>query len=98
MRGVPGVVWSVALTALALCALGCSDSKGGARGDEPVVKRRPNIVVILADDLGFGDFGAYGARFGTVSPAPTPHLDALAAEGLMFTQAHSANGVCTPSR
>ena len=99
MRGVPGVVWSVALVALASCALGCSDSKGGAHGGgEPVAKRRPNIVVILADDLGFGDFAAYGARFGTTPPAPTPHLDALAAEGLMFTQAHSSNGVCTPSR
>ena len=59
---------------------------------------RPNIVIIYADDLGFGDMGAYGARYGTASTAPTPHLDALAAEGLMFTQAHSSNGVCTPSR
>jgi hypothetical protein len=54
---------------------------------------RPNIVIIYADDLGFGDVAAYGARFGTTPPAPTPHLDTLAAEGLMFTQAHSSNGV-----
>jgi arylsulfatase A-like enzyme len=59
---------------------------------------RPNVVIIYADDLGFGDVAAYGARFGTPSAAPTPHLDTLAAEGLMFTQAHSSNGVCTPSR
>jgi len=59
---------------------------------------RPNIVIIYADDLGFGDVGVYGARFGTPSPAPTPRVDALAAEGLLFTQAHSSNGVCTPSR
>ena len=59
---------------------------------------RPNIVVILADDLGFGDMAAYGVRFGTTPPAPTPHMDALTTEGLMFTQAHSSNGVCTPSR
>ncbi|HWP05299.1 MAG TPA: sulfatase-like hydrolase/transferase [Polyangiaceae bacterium] len=77
-----------------MLALGCGDAKVLNGG----VKRRPNIVVILADDLGFGDFGAYGVRYGTAPPAPTPHLDALAAEGLMFTQAHSSNGVCTPSR
>ncbi|HXU01031.1 MAG TPA: sulfatase-like hydrolase/transferase, partial [Polyangia bacterium] len=69
---------------------------GGAAGGG--ANRRPNIVIIYADDLGFGDVSAYGARFGTQSPAPTPRIDALAAEGLMFTQAHSANGVCTPSR
>jgi len=58
----------------------------------------PNLVVILADDMGFGDMGAYGTLFGTKSPAPTPHMDRLASEGMMFTQAHSSNGVCTPSR
>ena len=68
------------------------------RGTDAGLERRPNIVVIFADDMGFGDMAAYGARFGTSSPAPTPHMDALAAEGLMFTQAHSSNGVCTPSR
>ena len=68
---------------------------GGAGGG---ASRPPNVVIILADDLGFGDMGAYGALFGTKSPAPTPHMDALASEGLMFTQAHSSNGVCTPSR
>jgi len=52
----------------------------------------------MADDLGFGDYGVYGARYGTPPPAWTPHLDQLAAEGMMFTQAHSSNGVCTPSR
>ena len=69
-----------------------ADSGGTSR------RSRPNIVIIYADDMGFGDIGAYGARFGTTSPAPTPHMDALATDGLMFTQAHSSNGVCTPSR
>lgn len=59
---------------------------------------RPNIVIIYADDLGFGDMSAYGNLYGTPSPAPTPHMDALASEGLMFTQAHSSNASCTPSR
>jgi arylsulfatase A-like enzyme len=66
---------------------------GGRKG-----LKQPNIVVILADDLGFGDMGAYGARFGTAPPAPTPRMDELAAEGMLFTQAHSSNGVCSPSR
>jgi arylsulfatase A-like enzyme len=72
-------------------ALVDGSQRGGA-------SHRPNVVIVFADDMGFGDMGAYGKLFGTASPAPTPHMDALAAEGLMFTQAHSSNGVCSPSR
>ena len=98
VRGESGFVRRVAVVgAAALLALGCGNARDANR-DAGRVKRRPNVVIILADDLGFGDFGAYGARYGTLPPAPTPRLDALAAEGLMFTQAHSSNGVCTPSR
>ncbi|MBI3864362.1 MAG: arylsulfatase [Planctomycetia bacterium] len=53
----------------------------------------PNVVVILADDLGWGDLGCYGAKH-TV----TPHLDRLAREGMRFTDAHSTSAVCTPTR
>jgi len=56
-------------------------------------RRRPNIVVILADDLGYGDVGAYG---GTV--VHTPHMDQLAAEGMRFTSAYSSAPICSPSR
>ncbi len=59
---------------------------------------RPNVVLIYGDDLGFGDMAAYGRHFGTASRIPTPHMDALAAGGMLFTQAHSCSGVCTPSR
>jgi arylsulfatase A-like enzyme len=53
----------------------------------------PNVVLIYADDLGYGDLGAYGAtRF------PTPRIDGLAAQGLRLTNAHSAAATCTPSR
>lgn len=62
----------------------------------PAVK--PNIVIIYADDLGFGDISAYANLFGTTSSAPTPHIDSLATDGVLFTQGHSGNGVCTPSR
>ena len=58
----------------------------------------PNVLLIYADDLGFSDMAAYGAVFGTTSTIPTPNMDALADEGMLFTQAHSSSGVCTPSR
>lgn len=56
--------------------------------------RRPNIVVILADDLGYGDVGCYNPE----SKIPTPNLDRLAKSGVRFTDAHSPSTVCTPSR
>ena len=54
----------------------------------------PNIVFILADDLGYGDVACYNAE----SKVPTPHLDRLSREGLTFTDAHAPATVCTPSR
>jgi arylsulfatase A-like enzyme len=54
---------------------------------------RPNIVLIYADDAGYGDVSAYGAK-----RLRTPHIDRLAAEGIRFTDAHSAAATCTPSR
>ncbi|MCP5537946.1 MAG: sulfatase-like hydrolase/transferase [Akkermansiaceae bacterium] len=53
----------------------------------------PNVVLIFADDLGYGDLGCYGA-----TRIQTPNIDKLAAEGKKFTDAHSASAVCTPSR
>lgn len=53
----------------------------------------PHVVVILADDLGYGDLGSYGSEAN-----PTPHLDRLAAEGLRFTDFHSNGPMCTPTR
>ena len=55
---------------------------------------KPNIVVILADDLGYGDLGCYNPR----SKIPTPNLDRMAADGMRFTDAHAPDAVCTPSR
>lgn len=52
----------------------------------------PNIVFILADDMGYGDPHHAGGK------APTPHLDRIAAEGMRFTDAHSSSAVCTPTR
>jgi arylsulfatase A-like enzyme len=61
----------------------------------PAAKRKlPNIVLILADDLGYGDVGCYNPE----SKVPTPNLDHLAREGIRFTDAHSPSTVCTPTR
>lgn len=56
---------------------------------------KPNVVVILADDLGYGDVQALNPSRGKIQ---TPHLDRLAAEGMSFTDAHSGSSVCTPTR
>ncbi|MFI4875718.1 MAG: arylsulfatase [Blastopirellula sp. JB062] len=62
---------------------------GGAAGAE-----LPNIVILYADDMGYGDLGANNPD----SKIPTPHLDRLAKQGLRMTDAHSSSGICTPSR
>lgn len=55
--------------------------------------QKPNIIVILTDDMGFGDIGCYGGNF-----APTPNLDRMAKQGIRFTQYYSASPICSPSR
>ncbi len=71
------------LLLLVLCLVACQQP-----ADEP-----PNIIYFLADDLGYGEVGAYGQEI-----IQTPHLDRLAAEGLRFTQHYSGSPVCAPSR
>ncbi|MCF7673793.1 MAG: sulfatase-like hydrolase/transferase [Akkermansiaceae bacterium] len=58
------------------------------------VPAKPNILFILADDLGYGDVGCYNAE----SKVATPNLDRLVHDGMRFTDAHSPSTVCTPSR
>ena len=55
---------------------------------------RPNIVLLLTDDLGIGDVGCYNPK----SKAPTPFMDQLASQGRRFTDAHSPSSVCSPTR
>ncbi len=57
--------------------------------------KKPNIVIILADDLGFGDVQSYNPERGKI---PTPNLDKLVSQGMQFTDAHSSSAVCSPSR
>jgi len=88
MKHKPGLcqqVWRGILASLASCLL--------VGGLEAAETRAPNVVVIYADDLGYGDIGCYGA-----TKVKTPHLDRLAREGLRFTDGHAAASTCTPSR
>ncbi len=57
-----------------------------------VAEKLPNIIIINADDLGYGDTGAYSATH-----VKTPAIDRLARQGCLFTDAHSASAVCSPS-
>jgi arylsulfatase A-like enzyme len=76
-----------AITSGALCSMGLSCDKQSGAG------RKPNIIYIMADDLGYGDLGCYGQKM-----IKTPNLDALAAEGTRFTDFYAGNTVCGPSR
>lgn len=64
-----------------------------AKDGLPMAAERPNVVLIVADDMGWGDLGCYGAK-----RIPTPAMDRLASEGVRATDCHSASSVCTPSR
>ena len=80
-----GIRWRSIAAFLVLAVL-----SGSAHG----VPGKPNIVLILADDLGYGDVHCYNSE----SKVATPNLDRLAADGMLFTDAHSPSTVCTPTR
>lgn len=84
---------AVALLLGGLAAWGCASRAARTDAQPPVAASRPNLVFILADDLGYGELGSQGQ-----TRIRTPHLDRLAAEGLRFTQAYSGSPVCAPSR
>jgi arylsulfatase A-like enzyme len=70
-----------------LCTMGASAISAAGRTS------KPNIILILADDLGYGDIGCYGQKL-----IATPHIDKLATDGIRFTQAYCGSTVCAPSR
>jgi len=83
---------------LVICSYFCSsiwsDIGLSIRAAGAAAAGKPNIVLILADDMGYGDVHALNPA----SSIPTPHLDSLAASGMTFTDAHSPSAVCTPTR
>lgn len=72
----------------------CSDNKPEQPSELVVKSSKPNVVFILVDDLGYSDIGAYNPE----SFYDTPNVDALATQGVQFTQGYAANPVCSPSR
>lgn len=78
-----------------LLLMGINVSMSGQFQGAPLLKRRnkPNFVIFLADDLGYGDLGCYGNPI-----IKTPNLDKFAQEGITFTDCHSGGTVCSPSR
>lgn len=74
-----------------LTALGCRNYL--ANKSDSSLKQRPNIILIVADDLGYGHLGVYGQQKIT-----TPHLDKMAASGMRFTQFYAGSTICAPSR
>jgi len=87
--------WTILATlAVVVAAIaGASARDAGSRPQAPSQPARPNILVIQADDLGYGDLGAYGQ-----SHFQTPMIDRLAKEGIRFTQYYAGSTVCAPSR
>jgi arylsulfatase A len=73
-----------------LCLLSIAIISGACLGQS-----RPNIVLIMCDDLGYGDVQCLNPKNGKIK---TPHIDQLATEGMIFTDAHSGSSVCTPTR
>ena len=82
-----GRVWILGMIGLSALAAGRADEA------RRVAASRPNIVLILADDLGYGELGSFGQR-----EIRTPNLDRLAAEGMRFTRFYAGSPVCAPSR
>ena len=87
--------WRLSLAVSCALLLACvALTRGaGARVQRGKSGRSPNIILVVADDLGRGDLGAYGQRF-----IRTPNLDRMAREGLRFTDAYAPSPVCAPSR
>ena len=79
----------LAVAAFTLCSLACPANAA------PINSARPNIVFILADDLGYGSLNSYGADKNQLR---TPHIDRIAEIGMRFTNAYAPSSVCTPTR
>ncbi len=84
---------SAILLVLGCLFFDCSSNSGNQQESGKTAVEKPNIVFILVDDLGYGDIGCFGQE-----KIQTPHIDQLAKEGILFTQAYAGNAVCAPCR
>ena len=87
MNNVKSSVFGLFVLILAVMLSSCSS------GDQATEARKPNIVIVYLDDLGYGDVGAYGSQV-----LKTPNIDRLANEGVRFTNGYASSATCTPSR
>ena len=89
------IVYAFLLQLFCLLALSCIYSIASSQPKKamPAGKKLPNIIFILADELGYGDLGCYGQQW-----IKTPNIDALAKEGMRFTNFYAGSAVCAPSR
>lgn len=92
MKKINRMIWLSAVSTVSLVFILVTTSFISSKPKKEK-KTMPNIVLIMADDLGYGDFGSYGA-----TKVSTPNVDALATNGIKFTNAHTASSLCTPSR
>lgn len=86
-------IWTMAVFAIALSVSALTSCKDDKKVDTVGLVKKPNIVIIYLDDLGFGDVGFNGA-----TALKTPNMDKLASEGLRFTNGYASSATCTPSR
>jgi arylsulfatase len=94
-RDFLALVSSSAAAGGAISALELTSNMAHAAASQPVARgrrRKPNVVLMICDDLGYGDLGCYGSKL------PTPNLDAMAADGLRCTHFNSAHPICSASR
>lgn len=89
-RNIQTAFFVLCLVSLQLLTGACTSKKEASLTDEI---SKPNIIFIMADDMGYADAGAYGQKI-----IKTPHIDQLAHEGMRFTQCYSGSSVCAPAR
>ncbi|MFT6867973.1 MAG: arylsulfatase A-like enzyme [Cyclobacteriaceae bacterium] len=92
-RSGHAIIISLILLLANLLLTGCGNSSIANGNKSQLTKTKPNIIIILADDAGYADFGFMGSK-----DIQTPHLDQLANDGVIFKDAHVTASVCSPSR
>ena len=84
---------SVGIVVMIISLISCKENSQTIKKEQFIIKTKPNIIYILADDLGYGDLSCYGQ-----TKFSTPNIDKLATQGMLFTQHYSGSTVCAPSR
>src|SRR5262245_57936615 len=89
------IITGLAVVATFTLVVGCTTPPANAQNTSAASGQKPNVIFILADNVGYGDLGPYGG--GEIRGCPTPRIDQLAKEGLRLTQ-YLVEAGCTPSR